>query len=263
MSDEAKTDIHPEPECPECGVKVNRPKCFLELNSLECPRHEIQKRWLTTQVEIKRVAATEDGDMSSFGGTLNGLPMVPAEEIMRLREENARLNHKLHILEVAFDERLQQARELLVDNARLNDRFTAPIVCICGSTKFKQAWIAENARLTGEGNIVLAVGFWGHHERIAPSPEIKEFLDGLHKRKVDLCDWVWVVDVGGYIGDSTRSEIAYAEQIGRPVRYLSKEMPDYVEPVDPLQEENARLTAELAEARKSMDLIARPLALDC
>ena len=116
-------------------------------------------------------------------------------------------------------------------------RFTAPIVCMCGSTRFKQAWISENARLTGEGNIVLAVGLWGHHERVFPDDETKAMLDNLHKRKIDLCDWVWVLDVDGYIGDSTRSEIEYAEQIGRPVRYLSREFSDYVEPVDPLERE--------------------------
>ncbi len=119
---------------------------------------------------------------------------------------------------------------------KLEDRFTAPIVCMCGSTRFKQAWIAENARLTGEGNIVLAVGLWGHHERVFPDAATKAKLDDLHKRKIDLCDWVWVLDVGGYIGDSTRSEIAYAEKLSRPVRYLSKEFPGYVEPVDPLIE---------------------------
>lgn len=123
----------------------------------------------------------------------------------------------------------------------LRSRFTAPIVCICGSTRFKQSWITENARLTGEGNIVLAVGLWGHHERQYPNEKTKAMLDDLHKRKIDLCDWVWVIDVGGYIGDSTRSEIEHAEQLGRPVRYLSQEFPDYEEPVDPTLIELARI----------------------
>jgi len=116
-----------------------------------------------------------------------------------------------------------------------------PIVCICGSTRFKQAWIAENARLTGEGNIVLAVGLWGHHERVFPDAETKKKLDELHLRKIDLCDWVWVLDIGGYIGESTRNEIAYAETHGKFVRYLSKEIPDYIEPVDPLLAALSRL----------------------
>ncbi len=124
-------------------------------------------------------------------------------------------------------------------------RFTAPIVCICGSTRFKQAWISENARLTGEGNIVLAVGLWGHHERVSPDEATKAKLDALHLRKIDLCDWVWVLDIGGYIGESTRNEIAYAEECGKPVWYLSQKFPDYVEPVDPMNAALAR--AEKAE----------------
>jgi hypothetical protein len=124
-------------------------------------------------------------------------------------------------------------------------RFTAPIVCICGSTRFKQSWISENARLTGEGNIVLAVGLWGHHERVFPDEATKKKLDELHLRKIDLCDWVWVLDVGGYIGESTRNEIAYAEAHGKQVRYLSKEIPEYIEPVDPL----LQVESALAELR--------------
>jgi hypothetical protein len=120
--------------------------------------------------------------------------------------------------------------------SRLQERFTAPIVCICGSTRFKQALLSEEARLTLEGNIVLGVDLWGFHERIDPDEMIKVALDCIHKRKIDLCDWVWVLNVNGYIGDSTRSEIEYAEAHGKPVRYLSQEFPDYIEPRDELLE---------------------------
>ena len=120
------------------------------------------------------------------------------------------------------------------------------IVTLCGSTKFKQTWIAENARLTQEGNIVLSVGLWGHHERVFPDAETKARLDTLHLRKIDLCHWVWVLDVGGYIGESTWTEISYAEAHDKPVRYLSKEFPDYIEPVDSVQAELKTLQERLA-----------------
>jgi len=158
-------------------------------------------------------------------------------------------------------ESARKARDIALDIAEKKDaeiakfksRFTAPIVCICGSTRFRQAWIWENARLTDSGCIVLAVGLWGHHNGggnlngVALTDERKAFLDDLHKRKVDLCDWVWVLDVGGYIGESTRSEIAYAEKLGKPIRYLSKEIQNYTEPDDPLVAMTKR--AEAAEKR--------------
>jgi hypothetical protein len=129
----------------------------------------------------------------------------------------------------------------------LGARFTAPVVCMCGSTRFKQTWISENARLTSEGNIVLAVGLWGHHERVFPDKETKARLDDLHKRKIDLCDWVWVLDVGGYIGESTTGEIGYAARKGKPVRYLSQEFHGYAEPVDPMQARLAQAEGLLKE----------------
>ena len=52
------------------------------------------------------------------------------------------------------------------------------------------------------------------------TPEQKMALDELHKRKIDLADRVLVLNVGGYIGDSTRSEIRHAQEIGKPIDYL-------------------------------------------
>lgn len=146
---------------------------------------------------------------------------------------------------------------LRAELAAVRARFTAPIVCMCGSTRFKQSWITENVRLTGEGNIVLAVGLWGHHEQIAPDASTKSALDNLHKRKIELCDWVWVLDVGGYIGEPTLSEIGHAMRLGRPVRYLSGEFPGYVEPVDPLAVELAAVRARLAEVEREREAVER------
>jgi len=180
---------------------------------------------------------------------LNGL--VPGDlvtESLRVALEERDSARKHHTAE--YTDRMSAERDLTAAIAR----FTVPIVCICGSTRFKQSWIAENARLTGEGNIVLAVGLWGHHERKYPDAETKEKLDALHLRKIDLCDWVWVLDIGGYIGESTRNEIAYAEAHGKLVRYLSKEIPDYAEPVDPL-------AARAEDVEKIEDLIEEHLAM--
>ena len=96
------------------------------------------------------------------------------------------------------------------------------VVCLCGSTRFKDAYRAENKRLTLAGKVVLSVAFFGHAdgESVAISGDEKERLDEVHKRKIDLADRVHVINVDGYVGDSTRSEIDYARERGLPVTWL-------------------------------------------
>ena len=95
------------------------------------------------------------------------------------------------------------------------------IITLCGSTKFKDEFIAEQKRLTLEGNIVISVGLFGHSgDNEVWSEETKEMLDDMHKRKIDLADEIYVINVSGYIGSSTRSEIEYAFKTGKKVRYL-------------------------------------------
>jgi hypothetical protein len=95
------------------------------------------------------------------------------------------------------------------------------VITLCGSTKFKDEFIAEQKRLTLEGNIVISVGLFGHsgddevwHEKTKP------MLDDMHKSKIDLSDEIFVINVGGYIGSSTRSEIEYAVKTGKTIKYL-------------------------------------------
>ena len=81
--------------------------------------------------------------------------------------------------------------------------------------------MAEQKRLTLEGNIVISVGLFGHSgDGEAMKAETKEMLDDMHKRKIDLADEIFVVNPGGYIGSSTRSEIEYAHKTGKKVAYL-------------------------------------------
>jgi len=95
----------------------------------------------------------------------------------------------------------------------------ADVVVICGSTRFREAITTVNRELTLAGHIVLAPGVFAHTgDRITGWQ--KRRLDALHLAKIDRADWVYVVNPGGYIGESTRREIAYAEAAGKPVRYL-------------------------------------------
>jgi len=100
------------------------------------------------------------------------------------------------------------------------------IVCLCGSTRFYETWQEVNFNETVAGKIVLSVGFWphaadkAHAAHVGITPEQKIELDELHKRKIDIADEVLILNVGGYIGESTRSELDYAIEHGKVVRYL-------------------------------------------
>ena len=103
------------------------------------------------------------------------------------------------------------------------------IVCLCGSTRFYDAFQKANYEETMAGRIVLSVGFYphatsaaGHGEGVGHNSAEKIALDELHKRKIDLADEVLVLNVDGYIGESTRSEIAYAMVRGKVVKYLEE-----------------------------------------
>ena len=98
-----------------------------------------------------------------------------------------------------------------------------PVITLCGSTRFKDAFMEAQKRLTLEGNIVISVGLFGHSGDDEVWTEgVKQMLDDMHKRKIDMADSIIVINVGGYIGESTRSEIEYAIKNGKRVEYLEK-----------------------------------------
>lgn len=97
------------------------------------------------------------------------------------------------------------------------------VVTLCGSTKFKDDFIRVQEELTVMGTIVISVGIFGHADNRYSdviTDEIKIMLDDMHKRKIDMADYIYVINTGGYIGSSTRSEIEYAEKTGKPVFYM-------------------------------------------
>ena len=102
------------------------------------------------------------------------------------------------------------------------------VITLCGSTRFKKEFMDVQKRLTLEGNIVISVGLFGHSgdnevwENMDEGTltKTKGMLDDMHKRKIDMADEIFVINVDGYIGESTRSEIEYAKKTGKPVNYL-------------------------------------------
>lgn len=107
-----------------------------------------------------------------------------------------------------------------MENEVFRLQFDTKIVCLCGSTRFKDAFEKANRNETLKGNIVLSVGLYGHLEGLDMDGPTKEMLDVLHKKKIELADEVLVLNVDGYIGKSTASEIEFAKTLGKKIRYL-------------------------------------------
>ena len=102
------------------------------------------------------------------------------------------------------------------------------IVCLCGSTRFYDAFQEAYYKETMAGRIVLSVGFYSHSSKRAHGQKVgctkkqKIMLDELHKRKIDLADEILVLNVGKYIGESTKGEIEYAKKHNKGIRYLEE-----------------------------------------
>lgn len=97
------------------------------------------------------------------------------------------------------------------------------VITLCGSTRFKNEFLEAQKRLTLEGNIVISVGLFGHSgDNEVWTEGTKEMLDDMHFRKIDMADEIYVINVGGYIGSSTKAEIEYATAKGKKIRYLEE-----------------------------------------
>ena len=113
------------------------------------------------------------------------------------------------------------------------------IVCLCGSTRFLDAFKKANLEETIKGKIVLSIGCDLRTDKFligmtglgldseAAKKRIKAQLNELHLRKIDLADEVLILNVNGYIGESTAHEVAYAKKQGKRIRYLNKNLKNW------------------------------------
>lgn len=95
-----------------------------------------------------------------------------------------------------------------------------PVVTICGSMRFAERMLAVAAELTTAGRIVLMphdASLTGIANKTAL--EHGRMLDAMHRAKIRMSGSIYVVNTGGYIGESTRSEIDYATALGLPIQY--------------------------------------------
>ena len=95
------------------------------------------------------------------------------------------------------------------------------IITLCGSIRFKEEFLKVQEKMTLEGNIVFTPNFFNNFKGEI-SVEMKKMLDEMHRQKIDLSDEIYVINVDGYIGESTKSEIEYAIANGKKVKYLEE-----------------------------------------
>ena len=116
---------------------------------------------------------------------------------------------------------IKQALELLEKKQK-----QPKIICLCGSTRFVDIFNEWRKRLTLEGNIIVSIELvtpqTGREDPQHSNYKVKQALDELHLRKIDLADEIFVINVNGYIGESTTREIEYAKSLGKPIKYLEE-----------------------------------------
>ena len=94
------------------------------------------------------------------------------------------------------------------------------IITLCGSIKFKDEFIKIQEKLTLDGTIVFTANFFNSVKKDDIDEKTKKMLDEMHKQKIDMSDEIYVINVGGYIGESTKSEMEYAKKNGKKISYL-------------------------------------------
>ena len=94
------------------------------------------------------------------------------------------------------------------------------VITLCGSIKFKNEFIKVQERLILEGNIVFTPNFFNSIKKEEINEKTKKMLDEMHRQKIDFSDEIYVINLDGYIGESTKSEIEYAKSKGKKISYL-------------------------------------------
>ena len=96
------------------------------------------------------------------------------------------------------------------------------IITLCGSTKFKDEYLDVAKKLALQGHCVLSVNLFAHADNIELTTEEKIRLDNAHKQKISISDAIFVINKDQYIGESTYSEIDWAERMGKEVYFLEE-----------------------------------------
>lgn len=167
------------------------------------------------------------------GYNSDGTLTIPADYVSRWRRQLATIYSDLPEKEKKSDrDEADRILNIFDQHVAIVDPDRPTVVCLCGSTRFFEAYQETNFVETMKGNIVLSVGFYAHRPEVFQwrmghgekanviTDAEKDMLDELHKRKIDLSDEIFVINVDGYIGESTKGEIEYARQHGKRIRWL-------------------------------------------
>ena len=157
--------------------------------------------------------------------TVQDYEIVQAERKRRLKIFR---EHGIEVL-IKAEERLIAHGELVIKEMLKGPKK----ICYCGSLRVAgEAFKKAEYQSVLDGNIALlpCCMFVDIQREYGAESDYKIKADELHKRKIDMCDEVFVLNVGGYIGDSTRSEIEYATKIGKPIKYLETPPTNQTEP---------------------------------
>lgn len=95
------------------------------------------------------------------------------------------------------------------------------IITVCGSYKFKNEMIEITEKMALKGYCMLTPIELTKHDKNAYTVDEALMLDRMHKEKIKLSDAILVVNVNGYIGNSTRSEIEYAKSLNKEILYYT------------------------------------------
>ena len=112
------------------------------------------------------------------------------------------------------------AREGRIQSLESLNKNKYRIITLCGSIKFKDEFMKIQEKLTLDGNIVLTPNFFNNIKKEDIDEKTKKMLDKMHKQKIDMSNEIYVINVGGYIGESTKNEIEYAKARGKRISYL-------------------------------------------
>jgi hypothetical protein len=123
---------------------------------------------------------------------------------------------------VVFTHDADAARKLVSLSEGITSETDAPdrpkVVCLCGSTRFREAYERAFYEEEHAGNICLTVPCY-KDDPCCKTAADHERLDALHRHKIYVADEIVVVRGREYIGESTRKEIEYARSLGKPVRF--------------------------------------------